>query len=57
LNRTDKERLIEKMNRKNADKIIEKYGDMDHPEKLKKEILKRPRFWLMGLDYLIKNKK
>ncbi len=57
LNRTDKERLIEKMNRKDADKIIEKYGDMDHPEKLKKEILKRPRFWLMGLDYLIKNKK
>ncbi len=57
LNRTDKEKLIKKIKRYNIDRLIEEHGDMDHPGKLKKEILKRPRFWPMGIKYFFKNFK
>ncbi len=56
LNNSNKERLIKKIKKHKVDKLIEKHGDMDHPGKLKKEVMKRPQLWPLVIDYLTNGK-
>ncbi len=45
LNRVDYDALLKKLIKNNVPEIIEKYGDMDHPRKLVKQILMKPALW------------
>jgi len=56
LNNTNKQKLIKKIKKHKIEKLMERHGDMDHPGKLKKEIMKRPWLWPLGVDYLTKGK-
>ena len=42
LNKTDYDALFEMVKDKRIDGLIERYGDMDHPRELAKQILRRP---------------
>lgn len=45
LNRIDYEELFSKVRENRIDRLMERYGDMDHPVELAKQLLKKPSFW------------
>lgn len=45
LNKADLPNLFRTLKEKGVDKLIEEFGDMEHPEALIKEIMKRPSLW------------
>lgn len=45
LDRTDYNGLFSKIKDNKVDEFIERYGDMDHPAELAKQLIKKPAFW------------
>jgi flavin-dependent dehydrogenase len=45
LDKADYDALFSRIKKHNIGGLIERYGDMDHPRELAKQILRRPRLW------------